>query len=783
MATKLSNFLNSTLATGLDSAAVIATVEGPGVNIPLDSNTTGSFVKRMTPGAGILMSNHNGKGVNAGVKIDSSVIPTLTNTATMTNKTINLTNNTLTGTLAQFNAAISDGSITGTATEDTLTNKTLTAPIINLNGSNTGGTPGITGPGTISQISSLGLRDQTATGQDTFLASNSSTTLTADRTITLDVHNADRTIEMKGNLDISGDLITSGDDNITLTTTGATNVTLPTSGTIPNTAGTIQVARELESDRAFSLTGEITASAVQFDGTGNVALNTTIANKSQADSATTIVERDANADITARAFQTPYGEVIDSAGNWKGLATGFKGEQGDKGQKGELGTKGQKGEIGVKGAQGEKGQKGDTGAAGSNGSKGQKGEKGEIGDKGATGATGGTGATGAKGQKGEVGQKGATGQKGEKGQKGDKGQKGEVGDKGGTGEKGGTGDKGDKGDKGQPGQFGGKTVNYAFSTTTTDADPGSGNVRFNNATVANVTKFFIDDADTNGTDIQSFLRTIDDSTSTIKGHVRVANKLDASDFAIFTISGLTEATGYFKVDVAYVSGPGSFANTEDVIMTFARTGDAGEKGQKGATGATGTGTKGQKGEKGEVGAAGGDGAKGEVGDKGATGDKGETGSTGAKGATGGTGGSGAKGQKGEVGSTGGSGAKGQKGESGGTGGTGAKGDKGDKGDKGNTGATGGGGSKGQKGDKGDRASSIASTSAPASPGDGDFWFDDETGALYIYYNDGNSSQWVQFNQAVLADGSIGSAKFLSSTSLSVFNSSGTALRTIYGAGS
>ena len=41
---------------------------------------------------------------------------------------------------------------------------------------------------------------------------------------------------------------------------------------------------------------------------------------------------------------------------------------------------------------------------------------------------------------------------------------------------------------------------------------------------------YIDDTDDNGTDIQAFLRTIDDSTSTVKGHVRISNRLDASDF-------------------------------------------------------------------------------------------------------------------------------------------------------------------------------------------------------------------------------------------------------------
>ncbi len=98
----------------------------------------------------------------------------------------------------------------------------------------------------------------------------------------------------------------------------------------------------------------------------------------------------------------------------------------------------------------------------------------------------------------------------------------------------------------------------------------------------------IDDVDDNVTDIQSFLRTIDDSTSTIKGHFRVSNRINSDDFAIFTISSVTENTGYFSVNSSYVSGSAtSFINSEDVIITFARTGDKGDTGAQGLQGVQG----------------------------------------------------------------------------------------------------------------------------------------------------------------------------------------------------
>ena len=51
------------------------------------------------------------------------------------------------------------------------------------------------------------------------------------------------------------------------------------------------------------------------------------------------------------------------------------------------------------------------------------------------------------------------------------------------------------------------------------------------------------------------------------------------------------------------------------------------------------------------------------------------------------------------------------------------------------------------------ASVTTSDTAPASPSDGDMWFDTSDLKTYVYYNDGSSSQWVQANPtgAVVTD--------------------------------
>ena len=444
----------------------------------------------------------------------------------------------------------------------------------------------------------------------------------------------------------------------------------------------------------------------------------------------------------------------------KGLK-GQKGEVGQKGQKGDGGDKGQKGEIGESGnpggdgTDGDKGQKGDAGSDGNDGSdgtsvKGDKGEKGTDGDsiKGVKGDS-------VKGQKGESGDsiKGQKGELGQKGQKGDsiKGQKGEAGADGNDG-------TGIKGNKGEEGNFGGVSFDYTYRTVTTDSDPGGGNLRLNNTNFSSATFLYIDDVDNDASNIESYIRTIDDSTSTLKGHFRISNKANYEDYAIFTINGTsTEATGYHKIPCSYLSGDTSLPNDTRVIITFARTGDMGEKGQKGEPSTV-------KGQKGEAGADGNDGSDGTSvkGDKGQKGDsiKGQKGEPGADGNDGSDGTS-VKGNKGDKGQKGDS-IKGQKGEAGADGNDGSdgtsvkgqkgdsiKGQKGDKGQKGEAGADGTDGSDGTTGTQGDKAGlryNYGGTAAinTTNPGSGKLQLNTSAGFIKLDYETADGTDVHEF---------------------------------------
>ena len=62
--------------------------------------------------------------------VTDATLATTAGTETLTNKTLNLASNTLSGTLAQFNTAVSNATLVSTTGTETLTNKSLTDPVL-----------------------------------------------------------------------------------------------------------------------------------------------------------------------------------------------------------------------------------------------------------------------------------------------------------------------------------------------------------------------------------------------------------------------------------------------------------------------------------------------------------------------------------------------------------------------------------------------------------------------------------------------------------------------------
>ena len=164
--------------------AVLASPDSIGSDVP----GAGTFTALVSTSTTIL----NGTTVPAGKDL-----VTTNDTQTLTGKTINLANNTLTGTTAEFNAACSDGDFLTDSSSTTLTNKSISlatntvtgtitqfntacsdADFATLSGTETLSNKSISGTGPIKTNSSSGIGYTTGAGSSVTQATNRTTPVT-----------------------------------------------------------------------------------------------------------------------------------------------------------------------------------------------------------------------------------------------------------------------------------------------------------------------------------------------------------------------------------------------------------------------------------------------------------------------------------------------------------------------------------------------------------------------------------------------------------------------------
>ena len=141
---------------------------------------------------------------------------TLNNSVTLTNKTLALGSNTISGTLAQFNTAVTDATLVSTIGTETLTNKSLTTPVIT---------------GSSASAGSILFKEDTDNGTNSLILVGPAA-LVADTTVTLPAETGTilTTASSIANSNLANSTVTIGGSAVALgssvtTLTGITSIT------------------------------------------------------------------------------------------------------------------------------------------------------------------------------------------------------------------------------------------------------------------------------------------------------------------------------------------------------------------------------------------------------------------------------------------------------------------------------------------------------------------------------------------------------------------------------
>lgn len=124
---------------------------------------------------------------------------------------------------------------------------------------------------------------------------------------------------------------------------------------------------------------------------------------------------------------------------------------------------------------------------------------------------------------------------------------------------------------------------WLFATSTTMADPGTGNFRLNNATIGSATQLAISalSGDSGNPNLDTFIATWANSTHNPRGFIRIEK--DATHFAIFGVnSALTDNTTWLEIPVTFINGAGTFSASDITYIGFVASGNDGSIGSQAA---------------------------------------------------------------------------------------------------------------------------------------------------------------------------------------------------------
>jgi len=123
------------------------------------------------------------------------------------------------------------------------------------------------------------------------------------------------------------------------------------------------------------------------------------------------------------------------------------------------------------------------------------------------------------------------------------------------------------------------SVFWNFDSTTTMADPGTGDIRLNHATIASVTQIAVsaNSASTGNPDVSDFVTVWDDSNNaTAKGYIVMREAGAPDTVCVFAVSGtITDNTTWLQIPVTHISSSGTLTAGDDLYCSFSRSGDDG----------------------------------------------------------------------------------------------------------------------------------------------------------------------------------------------------------------
>lgn len=122
-------------------------------------------------------------------------------------------------------------------------------------------------------------------------------------------------------------------------------------------------------------------------------------------------------------------------------------------------------------------------------------------------------------------------------------------------------------------------IRWAFDSSTTMGDPGSGELRLNNATLGSVTEFAIsaNNGESGNPDISDWVAGWDDSTTTgNRGQIIIRKATATQNYVVLNLtSAVTDNTTWLTATASVAASNGSFTAADPLLVSFHRTGDKG----------------------------------------------------------------------------------------------------------------------------------------------------------------------------------------------------------------